>query len=201
MRILFIAVALALACGCVKAPYYDLRQPIYMVTDNSLWVDCDKDKSVPEKDCRQYRIDQIEAGVSQWFSSFDENNRPRVVVVASEKDIPPHQVNRVIHLGVSDTFCGDVSKHKPAAACYNWVQHWWSWQIYVRIVFKTDKEIMPRVMAHEFGHGLGLDDNYAPAAYGSVMSYTLPTPVTQFDIKMMCKLHHECRMVKRKVKK
>lgn len=196
MRALFIAIALAAMCSCVKAPYFDLRQPIYLVTDKSFWLGCEDDKNVGEEACRQYRIDQIYAGFSQWFDYFDQDNRPRAVVVSSEKELPPHLVNAVIHLRLSETFCGkDFYGKDPAEACYYRPGIFSSQNI--AVIFQN-KDKIDRLASHEIGHVLGLDDNYAPAANGSVMTYPVQNPVTNFDVKSMCKKHRECKMVKRK---
>lgn len=195
MRALFIAIALAAMCSCVKVPYFRLDKPFYFEADQSFWSGCNKNYPHYE-DCREYRIKQIYAGINEWFKYFDKADRPQVVVILSEKQLPAHLVNSVIHLKISGDLC-----EKWMAACYQGHKFIWSSVIKISVVFKTAAEIIRDSIAHEFGHALGRKDNDVPEGVDSVMSYTHPTSVTYLDFKMMCKLHYECRMMKRKHKK
>jgi len=167
----------------------DLRHPVYMVTDDSFWSGCE-DYAFGYEACRESRERQIYAGVHQWFHYFDATNRPRVVIVHTVDELPLYMFNDVIHLQIQKGACGG----KGFAACYNWEPF-----SYPKIVFESSNQIIPRIVAHEFGHTLDRDDNDVPAGTDSVMSYEHPTFVLPLDVKMMCRLHHECRMVRRKI--
>ncbi|TSC83934.1 MAG: hypothetical protein G01um101413_737 [Parcubacteria group bacterium Gr01-1014_13] len=192
MRSFFIAIALVAICSCGGVPYFDLRHPIYMVTEQSFWSGCEQDPTGYEA-CRASRVQQINDGVKQWFDYFGKANHPRAVILYSKNNLPSNRVNEdVIYLKIEAGFCGEGS-----FACYAYGASSSSYSS-PEIVFDNSFTITPRRMAHEFGHVLGRDDNDVPEGTGSVMSYKLPTVVTPLDIEMMCRLHHECRMVKRK---
>lgn len=214
MRALFMAIVVVGICGCAKPshidsyrytpphsdllhpalPYFDLRYPIYLVTDKSFLSGCEHDVT-GYKTCRADRVKIIYEGINQWFDYFSQAIRPQVVVVFSEEQVPEHLINDVIHLGISASFCGkDFYGKDDAGACY-------SRSPLARMVFKNAFQIKPRLTAHEFGHVLGRGDNDVRKGVKSVMSYDHPTPVLLLDIKMMCRLHRECRMVNRKLKK
>lgn len=196
MRALFMAIVLCITCSCAgKYPYIDLRHPIYMVTDKSFWAGCEEDPAGYES-CRNDRITKIRVGANQWFNYFDSAARPRVVIVRTKEELPPHRVNKVIYLKIDKDLCGMATRTIIAAACYDW---WDSSAL--KIVFRDESFIISRLAAHELGHALGRDDNDVPIGTGSVMSYTNPTKVLLSDIKMMCRLHRECRMEKKKMKK
>lgn len=207
MRSFSIAIAFILMCGCssrmersnlrpsvIRASYLpsylDLRHPIYMVTDKSFWSGCDKDPA-GDKICRTVRVKQINEGVAQWFDYFDKDDRPYAKIVFSEAELPANLKNRVIHLGIDPG--GECGKHtlgKGYAACYR--------HSIPEIVFQGPAEITPNIMAHEFGHALGRGDNDVPEGTSSVMSYKKSSKVLPLDIEMMCRLHVECQMVKKK---
>lgn len=188
MRSFFIAIAVFGICSCARAPYFDLRHPVYMVADKSLWSGCGEKDSAGYETCRAFRVKQIYSGLSQWFDYFDKANRPLAVIVYSEEELPANRVNSVIYLKIKAGCCG-----KGYAAHYD------RWPVSSpEIVFDRSFWITPRLVAHEFGHALGRGDNDVPEGTYSVMSYKMPTFVLPRDIKMMCRLHHECRMVKRK---
>ena len=65
--------------GCYDAPYFDLHQPIYLVTDSSFWAGCEED-AMGYEGCQARRTKWINKGVDQWFSHFDEATRPYAVV-------------------------------------------------------------------------------------------------------------------------
>jgi len=180
-------------CGCGSAPYMDLRHPIYLVPDKSLWSGCDQN---PEGNtaCRATRFQRVKEGVNQWFDYFDEDNRPRVVIISSKKGLPAKRVNEIIYLKIKTGRCGKEKSGRNFAACYNWAPF-----SSPEIVFDRPDLVTPHLMAHEFGHALGRrGHNDVPEGEYSVMSYKLPTNVLLRDIKIMCRLHHECRMEKRK---
>jgi hypothetical protein len=194
MRSFLITIALFMGCSCAKAPYFDLRHPIYMVTDQSFWSDCPDDPDDPDdyEVCQTFRVKQIKAGVDQWLNYFDKANRPRAVIVFSKKKLPLNRVNVAIYLKIEAGFCG-----KGNSACYAWGASSPSFSS-PEIVFEDSSWITPNRMAHEFGHVLGRNDNDVLEGTGSVMSYKVKTDVSLLDIEMMCRLHGECRMVKRK---
>lgn len=196
MRSFFMVIAVFGICSCTKIPYFDLRHPIYMVTEQSFWSGCEEDPAGYEA-CRKFRVKQINDGVKQWFEPFDEADRPRAVILFSKIKLPSNRVNRdVVYLKIEAGFCEKDKLGKNNAACYAYGGD----PLFTspEIVFENSSEITPQTAVHEFGHVLGRDDNDVPKGTGSVMSYKIRTPVTPLDIKMMCKLHHECRMMKRR---
>ncbi len=190
MRSFFIAIVLVVICSCARAPYFDLRHPIYMVADKSFLSGCEKDPAGHEA-CRAVRVKKIYAGLSQWFDYFDEANRPQAVILSSKKELPSNRANNdVIYLKIEAGFCGNGN-----AACYAYGASSSSFSS-PEIVFEKSSEIAPRMMAHEFGHVLGREDNDVPKGTASVMSYKMQIDVSPLDIQMMCRLHRECRMLK-----
>ncbi len=187
MRSFLIAIALATVCSCARPPHIDLRHPIYMVTDQSFWSGCNK-YPAGYKACRAFRIKQVNDGINQWFDYFDRATRPRVTIVSSEKELPFGAVNEAIRLRIEAGFCD-----KGKAACYVYGPF-----SLPEIVFVDPSGITPILVAHEFGHALGLDH---VSITGSVMFFQPYVPVTLSDIKTMCKLHRECQMLKVKRRK
>lgn len=211
MRSFFNAVVVTLICGCAHGaktqpiqiqPYFDLRQPVYVYADESFWLGCEGDAAGDEA-CRNFRIKEIYKGFDQWFRYFLKFNRPKAIFVLTDKDMPEHPVNPVIHLGISEDFCGDADivetiVPKPAGACYSWDKDEFISHNTVRIVFKNITQLYDRTVAHEIGHAFGRGHRDLPRGTGSVMSYHKKTDVTPLDLKTMCKMHHECRTMKRK---
>jgi len=187
MRSLFIAIAFAGICSCAGAPYFDLRHPVYMVTEQSFWSGCEKDPA-GSRVCRASRLKKVGDGANQWFKSFNKATRPKVVVVSSQEKLPSNLVNEVIHLSIKTGFCS-----KGSAACYAY--GWDSSFSGPEIVFESPPLIRPDLVAHELGHALGLD--HIPDA-DSVMFFQPSNAVMPSDIKAMCKLHKECRLLKLK---
>lgn len=208
MRSFLIAIAFVVSCtrdrtpssiafvtSCARAPYMDLRHPFYMVTDQSFWSGCEKDPSGNEA-CHAFRVKQINDGIKQWFGYFGVATRPQATVVDSTEEVPSGLVNSTIYLRMEANFCGKDKIGRNNAACY--ASESSSSSDGPEIVFENPSYITPRIMAHEFGHALGRGDNDVPEGTGSVMSYKIPTNVLPLDINMMCHLHCECQMVKRK---
>ena len=213
MRSFFIAAAVFVVCGCAgssrlepyypvyrnirldvrpatyRTPYFDLRHPIYIMADKSLWSGCAKDRA-GYKACRASRIKDIYAGLNQWFEYFDKANRPRAVIVFSGKELPANLKNKVVRLRIEADNCGEYKPGKNYAGCYR--------REVPEIVFDHPSYIIPRLVAHEFGHTFGRGDNDVPEETHSVMSYGHPIDVSPLDMAMMCRLHYECQMVKRK---
>lgn len=178
----FLIIAALLVCGC--DPYFDIRHPVYMVTENSFWIGCDKDPK-GYKACQEFRVSQIYAGINQWFNYFVGNNLPRVVIVFSKNDLPSKLVNEVIYLKIEKGNCG-----KENAACYGRDNP----LSLLYIVFDDVQWVLERFMAHEFGHLLGRDDNDVPKNVESIMSYKFQKRVTPLDLKKTCALHPECKL-------
>src|SRR5690348_15062600 len=108
MRIFLMACAFVAIFGCAKAPYFDLRHPVYFKAENSFWAGCDKDP-LGDEACRKNRIEQMYQGFDQWFDYFGKDDRPQAVFISSDKELPVHPVNSVIYLGMSDGFCGKIT--------------------------------------------------------------------------------------------
>ena len=188
---------IAFVSSCAKPPYMDLRHPFYLVTDQSFWSGCDKDPAGVEA-CHTFRVKQINDGIKQWFEYFDVATRPQAMVFDSEEEAPSGPVNSIIYLRIQAGFCGKDKIGESNAACY--ASGLTSKSDGPEIVFEKPLWITPRIMAHEFGHALSRDDNDVPEGTGSVMSHKIQTNVLPLDINMMCHLHCECQMVKRRSK-
>ncbi len=194
MRALFIIMVFCVS-GC-GAPYFDLTQPIYMVTDDSFWTGCPTDDPVAYKDCQTFRVAQVEEGINQWFSHFAEATRPRVIIYRHLKDIPSDRFNvTIVHLRVSDSICEEIQNH-TVGACYLY-----GFFVEKAIVFVRPEYISVFLAAHEFGHVLNRSDDHndMPPGIYSVMSYTLPSfllgaafYVLPIDIDLVCEIHSEC---------
>ena len=184
MCALFTAVVVLGFCGCAKAPYFDLRHPIYMMTDQSFWSGCETDP-IGEKVCRKFRVAQVDAGVDDWFRYFDEATRPQAVIVGSKAELPLDRINKaVIHLKIWAGHCG-----KGNEACYIWKMN-----SSPELVFDGSSYIFPSLVAHEFGHALNRDHDDLPDGIFSIMlplvlktDYVLPA-----DIELLCRIHTEC---------
>ena len=179
------ALVLAIALGGCGSPYLDLRYPVYLVPKKSFWAGCDEHPLGPQV-CRSGRIGQVFNGVDEWFRYFHPDHRPEVVVVLSANGVPFDAVNGPIYLAVDKNDCG-----KDSEACY--ISRWYK---ETEIIFMATDKISD-FMAHEFGHALGRDDNDVSKGTVSAMSYDLYGTVTPQDFIMMCRMHHECRIVKR----
>ncbi len=155
MRSFLIAIAFVGICSCagthtgtstkVRRPelYFDLRYPIYLVIDESFWAGCEKDPA-DLKVCHEFRVKQIKDGVDQWLNYFDKTTRPLVSIFSLNEQPSSNGVNKIIHITMEQGVCG-----KNALAC--WVERTKP----PKIVFERPRWIIPRVMAHEFGHVLG----------------------------------------------
>lgn len=182
MRALFTAIVILGICGCAKAPYFDLRHPIYMVTDQSFWSGCETD-SIGDEVCRKFRVAQVNAGIDDWFRHFDEAGRPQAVIVGSKAELPQGRVNKqVIYLKIDAVGSGNSAYYrwKPGSSPV--------------IVFDNPYYISPTIVSHEFGHALGLDHKDLLDGISSIMlpvvkvtDYVLPA-----DIDLLCRIHAEC---------
>ena len=173
--------------GCYDAPYFDLHQPIYLVTDSSFWAGCEED-AMGYEGCQARRTKWINKGVDQWFSHFDEATRPYAVVSYSDDELPSNRVNETIYLYLDPGFCGVKYNGKRYTACYSW-GHGSS----PKIVFDAPLHIAPIVMAHELGHVLGRGHEDTQEGVYSVMSYEFKSLyVLPVDIDLMCSMHGDC---------
>lgn len=202
MRSFYITAALAVICNCAgkntntdsavvtRRPelYYNLRYPIYLVVDESFYFGCEQSPT-DEAACRALRLQHIKEGVNEWLDYFDDANRPKVVFFPSTEKPPSDSANKTILVRMQSVICG-----RAALAC------WFERKDPPEIVFANRRWIIPRIMAHEFGHVLGRGDNDVPAGTVSIMSYNTQKAVEPLDIKMVCKLHRECKMEKLKLK-
>lgn len=177
--------------GCAEA-HIDLREPIYLVIDESFWHDCKYDPETQDE-CRESRVNEIRDGADSWFKHFDGATRPKVVIVYSKSDVPFNPVNDPIHIRLKKDYCGMTRLGNMAGACYQ--DNPWSSP---SITFSSPENTNHATFAHELGHALGrrgdgrLDDVssevYSIMAYSPRDSdYVLPT-----DIKILCKMHPEC---------
>lgn len=190
MRSFLIVIALLIGCSSSKLPSFNLRYPIYMLADKSFWSGCEKDPTGNEV-CQGLRIQEINSGIEQWYGQLDKTLYPPPIIVYSKEKVPAGQVNDLVVLRIEPGFCG-VGK----AACFAYRSA--SSSSSPEIVFDDPRWITANIMAHEFGHVLGRDDNDLPAVIGSIMSYTTRTDVTPLDVKMVCDLHPECLKAKQK---
>jgi hypothetical protein len=190
MRSFLIVIVFLLGCNSSKSPHFNLRHPIYMLADKSLWSGCDQDPAGYEV-CHGLRVQEINSGIEQWYGWLDSDFYPPPIIVYSKEKVPVGQVNDLVVLRLERGFCG-VGK----AACFAYRSA--SSSSSPEIVFENPSWITSNIMAHECGHVLGRDDNDLPAAIGSVMSYDARTDVTPLDVKMVCDLHPECLKTKQK---
>ncbi len=192
MRALFIAIGLVLSlvAGCGHFPYVNLREPIYLVTEDSFFVGCEKDWQGQEQ-CRDRRRDQVKAGISQWFRFFTKKSRPEVYIVGSTSEIPNGTINRPIRLRVQPGLCKDPDPGE-AGACYRRNNFWSS----PEIVFDRADQILQALVAHEFGHALGLNHYEREGKDHSVMSAgEVGDNVVLDDIERVCREHNECPLL------
>ncbi len=191
MRSFFIAITLVVICGCrTSYPYMNLRRPIYMMTDKSLWVGCKKDPT-GETACRKFRVSQIQDGVDEWFRHFDEPTRPQVIIVSSKSELPRDLFNAVIYLRIQLGGCSayyDGDGVMPGA-CYQVKR-----DSTPEIIFEEPDDVCASLVEHEFGHVLGLKHMDPKKEIFSIMlpvvlpeSYVMPV-----DVDAVCKLHAEC---------
>lgn len=179
----------------VRPPLIDLRFPVYLITERSFFLDCDKesalicvnDPACALAACRKRRIDEVKNGIDDWFKHFAEPTRPRAFIVASRDEIPLGAKNPPIYLRVRSNDCNNRDGTKNSA-CYFKKDG----SEPAAIVFDEPCHIGAQLSAHEFGHALGRDDNDVPTCIGSVMSYTISTDVLPVDMEKMCALHPEC---------
>ena len=193
IAVLLVASGIGLFSRGFFEAHIDLREPIYLVIDESFWYDCRYDPETQDE-CRESRVNEIRDGADSWFKHFDGATRPKVVIIYSKADVPFNPVNSPIHIGLKKDHCG-INKEtgKPFVACYE-DESWKS----PTITFHLPEDITSTVFAHEFGHALGRSGDgklndvssevYSIMSYGPRDSeYVLPT-----DIKILCKMHPEC---------
>jgi hypothetical protein len=181
--ILMLAVALGIF-GC-EQPAFDLREPIYLVAEDSFWQGCDDDPAGYEA-CAASRVAIIYESVDMWFRHWSAENRPLGILISKGQDVPGQ--NEPVYLKIDWSEC----RSRPGAitaSCFSWGP-----SDPVKIIFKEPKYITLNIMTHEFGHVLGLDDNTAPDGKISIMSYGIwEVCVVPLDIEMVCELHREVK--------
>ncbi len=171
-----------------SVPDVDLSKSIYFIPQPSFWSGCET-SWMSDKLCRFIRAEQVRNGVNAWLEYLDPSNRPAVVIFPYDgRDIPFDNIGNVIYLSIDKDGCKE-SKAENAIACYFYKQR--------KIVFIAAEHI-GSTSAHEFGHALGRGDNDVPEGTPSVMSYKHPVQVSPLDFEMMCRLHVECRSLKRR---
>ena len=184
MRVLFISmVAVMSLVGCDSFPYMNLEEPICLVATESFFVGCDKDPAM-EVECRESRLEVVRSGTAEWFDFFQEETRPSVLIVESEDELPSGLVNTLVYLRVDKDLC----EAPNALACYHK-----DLCADPDIVFVTEERIRNIVLAHEFGHVLGLDHYDGLEGMPSIMSAgNKAQHVQSDDIDRVCEIHAEC---------
>ena len=174
-----ILIVLSILAGC-NPPHYDLREPIYLVPEESFWQGCEDDPD-GYMACHAERQYIVYAGIYQWFRHFDWDTRPVAIIIFPEENVPDDAVNEVIKLRIG----GDTNCKGGWAACYDWSigQH-------PRITFRDPKyEDVPK-MAHEFGHAIGSLGHVEGRL--SIMTSPIAFYVTADDVAEMCAANGTC---------
>ena len=191
-QFMLIATLVSGLSACASPPQFDLTERFYMVTAPSFSAGCENDPAGYEV-CYAGRIKMVRNGVNEWFKHFDEATRPQLFIVGSEDELPSDLANPVIHLKVEHNGCWADGKYHMA--CYHWEPG-----ESPEIRFDASADIMldlvpfliPSLVAHEFGHALGLEHNDIPEGTNSVMSPSVQSYVLPTDIDLLCAIHAEC---------
>lgn len=179
MRAMLILVVFSGLFGCER-PHFDLRQPIYLVADDSLWDGCETDPAGYVA-CQQGREEMIYNGIGMWAEHFAEATRPKALLVYPEANVPADAVNEPIHIWRGDT----SSCHGPWGACYQWGP-----MRKTGIVFHHPTDLTPAIVAHEFGHAIWMDGHIHDRL--SVMDPAASFYVTPLDMSEMCAVNGTC---------
>lgn len=184
----------------VARPFIDLRHPVYLITDKSFFLDCEKESALicvndlacALADCQKRRVDEVKKGIDDWFKHFAEPTRPRAFVFASRDDVPKGEKNSPIYLRIVYGICDDRNGGK-SAACYSSKDGSDPAIIY----FDEPGTVYALIMAHEFGHALGYNHRDVPKTrQGLVESIMTPVPTAEtvlpWDLAVVCKIHAEC---------
>jgi len=185
--ILILALSFA-TIGCLERPQVDLREPIYLVAEESFWDECEECPA-GWMACHADRMAAVYNGIDEWFQYFPESARPVALVVWPEENVPDGAANALIRLKIKEGGCKKPDGYHPA--CYRWSQDSLGRNRPPEIIFDHPGAIDPQMVAHEFGHALGRDDNDVPEWQYSVMSYSHPSYVVPVDIDLVCALHPE----------
>lgn len=185
-------------------PFIDLRHPVYLITERSFFLGCDKEPALicandpvcALADCRKRRIRAVLDGIDDWFKHFAKPTRPRAFVVASRNNVPWDAENPPIYLRIAPGICNDGSGGR-SAACYSAKYK----QDPAAIYFEDPSEVYALIVAHEFGHALGYNHRDVPKnAKGYKESIMMPTPsaevVLPWDLEVLCNIHPECPPLK-----
>lgn len=174
--------------------YLDLREPIYLVLEESLWSECDNYLR-STADCQNDVEVAVRAGIDDWSKHFYKPYQPDVVIVFSQEDVLADTVNTPIHLSMEEGVCDEIILQKKIDSCASASNKTEFAACYivnsnsVKIIFNDQTAIRGPTMAHEFGHALGLDHRLTTF---SIMSYGKGNRVLPIDMITMCELHKEC---------
>ena len=171
--------------GCVRFPQMDLRQPIYLVLDDSLFVYC-KDSPIEAGICRAYISSQIQQGAWQW-SRFFAGNLPLFIVVDSSGR-PAQTINPPVEIRVQPKVCGETVQD-PVDACYIAPGYFAN----PAIVLTDLANLHPALIAHELGHVLAGNVSHYNSDLPSIMQDgSLVEEVQARDVDWMCNFHAKC---------
>jgi hypothetical protein len=189
MRALFLCLAVALFVwlpGCIRFPQMNLREPIYLVTHESLFVNCKKDPA-DESVCREYITRQIKAGAWQWARFFSQQSHPLFLIVESKDKVPYGAINPPVEIKVEAGMCGETTDDLTEA-CYV-IRGYFS---NPEIILTNLANLRPSLIAHELGHVL-LGPDHCHGDFSSIMSDgSLVERVQAGDINRVCARHKEC---------
>ena len=172
--------------GCVRFPQMDLRQPIYLVLDDSLFIYC-KDSPAEISECHTYISSQIKAGAWQW-SQFFAGNVPLFIVVDSSGRLPAKTINPPVEIRVQSKVCGETAQD-PVDACYIGVGYFAS----ATIVLTDLANLHSALIAHELGHVLAGNVSHYKSYLPSILQVgSLVEEVQAREVDWICSFHAEC---------
>lgn len=172
--------------GCVHFPQMDLRQPIYLVLDDSLFVYC---KGTPAEvgECRAYISSQIQVGVWQW-QQFFVGSLPLFVLVTAVSQVPANAINLPVEIRVWPKVCKETAQN-PVDACYIAPGYFTN----AAIVFSRLANLRPALIAHELGHVLVGNARHYNSNLPSIMQDgSLAEEVQARDVEWVCSFHAKC---------
>lgn len=167
-----------------QANYQNLRGPIYLVLEPSLFKDCDKNPATAST-CRQGREFIFEAGINDWFKHFAESDRPEAKIVYSPEEVPANSVNRPIHVSMDENGCHLEDKEQHPACFYSDSQ-------YPKIVLTESAAFTIPTASHEIGHAFGLNHPEDEKTYSIMSPHGKGNRVLPIDMVTLCALHNEC---------
>ena len=180
MRAFLVAVVLSILAGCAP-PHYDLSEPIYLVPEESFWQGCNEDPD-GYMACMAERQAVVYHGLDMWLQHFDEATRPLVIMVWPEESVPDGAKNEPIKLAVSaHSHC----KGDNWVGCYDWYEG-----PHPKIIFRRPDNITSFILAHEFGHALGVIEHVKGRL--SIMATPIDFYVNAEDVVLMCATNGTC---------